>query len=288
LINFLFYDNAALMPNHKKESLEKLTSPEQLDRVLRIVRLPGWIALVSLLLLVLGLFFWSIFGQLPITTEGKGIFFDPRSIELIQSEAEGKVEEVNVKMGDQVRKGEALLKIKLLHTEEIKVIAAPADGKILMVEVLRGEEVRFGTILLWFHVAGREEKDLVYGFFPIAKGSTIQKGMRAQVTFNAISAERYGKMEGKVTEVLPFAASPHGAILQSIPSSNLRDYLTKGEARVVVLIEPTLNHATPSGYQWTTAHGPPFRIPAGSVADLSVFLEEKRPISYLIPIGFNR
>ena len=91
-------------------------------------------------------------------------------------------------------------------------------------------------------------------------------------------------MKGVVKEILPFAASPQGDILQSIPSISLREYLSKEEPTVVVVIEPALDPETPSGYEWTIKEGPPYRIHAGSIAEVKVFLEEKRPITYLIPI----
>ena len=269
----------------RKKSLEKLASPEQLDRLLVIIRFPGWIALLCLLIIIFGILLWSIFGRLPVTTSGLGIFFNPNSIELIQSDSEGVIEDVFVAMGDQVKKGESLIKIKSSGKGESKIVVAPADGRVLLVDVLRGEDVRFGTNLIWFQIIqDHDEKNLAYGFFSIEKGDQIQKGMRAQITFDSVRSEIYGKMEGVVTEMFPFA-SKKGSILRSIPTKSLREYLTKGEASVVVIIEPTRDPTTPSGYKWTTKKGPPYRILPGSVGSIEVFLEEKRPITYLIPVG---
>ncbi len=269
----------------RKKSLERLSSPEQLDRLLVIIRPPGWIALLTLFLIIIGIIFWSFFGKLPMTAEGSGIFFDPRSIELIQSQSEGVVEEVFVTIGEYVKAKAPLVKIKAIGSDESRIIYAPANGRVLMVNVLRGEGLAFGKNLIWFQMTQNEERDRVYSFFSIEKGDQIKPGMRAHIMFEAVRSEIYGKMEGVVLEILPYAASSQGAIVKSIPSEKLREYLTKGEAPVVVVIEPLLDKATQSGYQWTTGRGPPYPILPGSIAQIEVFLEEKRPITYIIPFG---
>jgi len=264
----------------RKESLERLASPEQLDRLLVIIRVPGWIALFALVIIILAILFWSLFGQLSTTTSGLGIFFDPRSIELIQSDVDGVVKKVSVEEGDSVKKGDPLLIMDSV------VVYAPNDGRVLSIDVLRGESVGVGKNLFWFQTVRKgDEKEQIFGFFSIAKGDQIHPGMQAQITFDSVRTEIYGKMKGIVKEVLPFAANPQGNILRSIPSQPLREYLSKEGATVVVVIEPTLDPQTPSGYKWTIKEGPPYRIHVDSVAQVKVFLDERRPITYLIPIG---
>jgi hypothetical protein len=87
----------------RKESLERLSSPEQLDQLMQVVNAKSWIplaALGSLVFLALG---WSVVGRIPITAIGRGIlvyptgsetdsanelvnisFFEPRTAERIQ------------------------------------------------------------------------------------------------------------------------------------------------------------------------------------------------------------
>lgn len=61
----------------RKESLERLSSPEQLDQLMQIVTPSSWIPLASLGTLVLLAIAWSIFGRIPITTTGEGILVYP-------------------------------------------------------------------------------------------------------------------------------------------------------------------------------------------------------------------
>ena len=57
----------------RQESLERLSSPERLDELMKLVTLKTWLPLGTLgVLLGLGLV-WSIVGRVPVTTNGKGL-----------------------------------------------------------------------------------------------------------------------------------------------------------------------------------------------------------------------
>ena len=61
----------------RQESLERLSSPEQLDQLMHVVNPKSWLPLASLGVLVLLAFLWSIFGRIPITTAGRGVLVYP-------------------------------------------------------------------------------------------------------------------------------------------------------------------------------------------------------------------
>lgn len=57
----------------RQESLERLSSPERLDELMRLVTLKTWLPLGTIgILLGLGLI-WSIVGRVPVTTSGHGM-----------------------------------------------------------------------------------------------------------------------------------------------------------------------------------------------------------------------
>ena len=57
----------------RQESLERLSSPERLDELMTIVNLKAWLPLSTIeVLLELGMI-WSIIGQIPVTTRGRGV-----------------------------------------------------------------------------------------------------------------------------------------------------------------------------------------------------------------------
>ena len=56
----------------RKEALERLSSPEQLDQLMAIVTPRSWLPLGVLSGLVGCALLWSIFGRIPVTTSGRG------------------------------------------------------------------------------------------------------------------------------------------------------------------------------------------------------------------------
>ena len=57
----------------RKEALERLSSPEQLDQLMQIVTLKSWLPLAALGGLLTGGLIWSITGRIPVTTTGQGV-----------------------------------------------------------------------------------------------------------------------------------------------------------------------------------------------------------------------
>ena len=54
-------------------SIDRLSSPEQLDQMLQVTSLRTWLALLAMLLLLLALVGWGIFGTVVTTTPGTGV-----------------------------------------------------------------------------------------------------------------------------------------------------------------------------------------------------------------------
>jgi HlyD family secretion protein len=118
----------------RKEALEHLSSPEQLDSLLEVTTRRGWIAL-STLAAGLGLaLLWSILGQIPVTVEAVGILVYPRRIVALQVPAAGQVTNVEVKVGDFVRKGQVLATLnqpdtaQALEQERVRLAEAEEES----------------------------------------------------------------------------------------------------------------------------------------------------------------
>ncbi len=54
----------------REEAMDKMSSPDELDRLMRITHPKGWLALISLLALVAATVDWGVFGSVPIEVGG--------------------------------------------------------------------------------------------------------------------------------------------------------------------------------------------------------------------------
>ncbi|HEY9659351.1 MAG TPA: NHLP bacteriocin system secretion protein, partial [Allocoleopsis sp.] len=102
----------------RKKSLERLSSPERLDQLMRVVNPGSWIPLAALGSLVFVALLWSVFGRIPITVEGRGILVFPGNVVPLQSKSAGQLIELKIKVGDVVKAGQVIGTIDQSELEE--------------------------------------------------------------------------------------------------------------------------------------------------------------------------
>lgn len=92
----------------RKSALEKLSSPEQLDRAIVIAPSSLWVALAGGAMIVAGALLWSVFGRLPVNVEANGIYMRGDHTGGVYSEVAGMITDVEVEVGDQVKRGQVV------------------------------------------------------------------------------------------------------------------------------------------------------------------------------------
>ncbi len=95
----------------RTEALERLSSPEQLDQLIQVVRPQAWMPLVSMGFLVLVAGTWSVVGRIPLTVTGSGVLSRPRNVVQFQALGGGQLLTLNIKPGDVVKQGQVLATI---------------------------------------------------------------------------------------------------------------------------------------------------------------------------------
>ncbi|MCL4102160.1 hypothetical protein [Fibrobacter sp. HC4] len=64
------------MPLFRKTALEKISSPEQLDKMIVAISPSSWIAIVGGFVIVFCVALWSFLGTLPQSITAEGVFLD--------------------------------------------------------------------------------------------------------------------------------------------------------------------------------------------------------------------
>lgn len=93
---------------YRPESLERLSSPERLDQLMRVAAPKDWFALAVLASLGLATLAWSIWGRVPVTLTGRGVLVFPQQTLPLQATAEGRLQALSVQVGQQVDRGATL------------------------------------------------------------------------------------------------------------------------------------------------------------------------------------
>lgn len=95
----------------RKVSLERLSSPEQLDMLTRVTTPTAWLALVMLGVILLMALIWGFLGSIPIRVQGQGILLNQGGITKVVTLGSGLVNEVVVHVNDYVRSGQVVARI---------------------------------------------------------------------------------------------------------------------------------------------------------------------------------
>lgn len=92
----------------RKVSLDRLSSPEQLDQQIRVATPRGWVALGAVALLILSGGVWSVTGQISDKVTGSGILVKSGGVLEVVAAATGRVSDVSVSVGDSVTEGQVV------------------------------------------------------------------------------------------------------------------------------------------------------------------------------------
>ena len=111
----------------RKVALERLSSPEQLDQLLQVTDPKGWLALGALGLILLSTLAWGVWGAIPTESNGEGILLRRGGVSDLVAPGAGQIEEVLVSVGDEIRKGEPVARIR---QEELQRQIADRDARL--------------------------------------------------------------------------------------------------------------------------------------------------------------
>jgi len=89
----------------RQSSLDNLSTPEQLDQVMRVTSPSSWMALIALAVLVVGIVGWSFFGTVPVKVDSRGLLISPGGVLDVVSSSQGRLTKFLVQPGQWVDSG---------------------------------------------------------------------------------------------------------------------------------------------------------------------------------------
>ena len=96
----------------RKVSIDRLSSPEQLDQLLRLTSARSWIGLAAFGLLVACAVAWGIAGSLQTRVHGTGVLIRSGGVFAVSTTTGGRVTDVSVRPGTRVREGQVVARIE--------------------------------------------------------------------------------------------------------------------------------------------------------------------------------
>lgn len=95
----------------RKEVLERLASPEQLNTIMRVTDAKTWLALLGCAIVVVTAIVWGIFGSIPNRVHASGILIHSAGLADVVSIGTGQIIGLEVEVGDEVRQGDVIARV---------------------------------------------------------------------------------------------------------------------------------------------------------------------------------
>ena len=95
----------------RKVSLERLASPEQLDQLVRVTDLRGWVALAAGGLVLASAIVWGFAGRIPESVSGTGMLVKSGGIFQVTPTTGGRVVDIAVAVGEDVAEGQVVARV---------------------------------------------------------------------------------------------------------------------------------------------------------------------------------
>ena len=179
---------------------------------------------------------------------------------------------------DDLKRQLSELEARLANSTDVKSANA---GRVLEVIAQPGGLVGPGARILTLEPVDVPLEAVIY--VPATDGKKIHAGMDVRVSPSTVKAEEYGFLLGKVRSVSVFPVTPEG-LKQTLRNDRLVDELMGKSAPIEVITQLMPDKGTPSGFKWSSSKGPPTQVFSGTIATGSVVVENRKPISYVLPV----
>ncbi|MCP4800094.1 MAG: hypothetical protein GY893_09145 [bacterium] len=175
----------------------------------------------------------------------------------------------------------AKIKQEISKTATIK---AAEDGCIIGRHVQIGQLVQPATTLFEFNAANDSHKLQSLGFFAAKDGKRLKLGQPVRVTPTTTKPQRHGGIQGVITDVRPLPISQAALTLRLGNDATVNSINQRGLPLIEVSTSLKRDDNTISGYDWGGGNGPDLQLSPGTTTNVSVIVEERAPISYVIPL----
>jgi len=95
----------------RKTSLARLSSPEQLDTIMRVTGAKRWLALAGMFLILGVTIIWGYAGTIDTKVSGSGVIVRAGTVLNVVASGAGLVTAINVNLGDQVKADQVVAKV---------------------------------------------------------------------------------------------------------------------------------------------------------------------------------
>ncbi len=156
-------------------------------------------------------------------------------------------------------------------------------GRVIEITGTVGQYVREGERLGAIEADDPEGNLMAVAYFDVGHGKLLRPDMEIRITPTTVQRERHGSIIGRITEVSSFPVTTD-AVTNVVGNHQIARELTGDRSCIQAFSIMLPDPQAPSGYRWTSGHGPDVRITPGTTVSIRATTEHRRPISFVIPL----
>lgn len=285
----------------RKTSLERISSPEQLNEYIKITNPGVWSVILGCLALLIAVGFWSVYGSIPDSLQVKGVVFPQNGVTALIPEAEGRITDVRVKVGDFVQAGQILAVVPQesliqqikdlqgqasLDTQKIQglrleyerksLVVAPVSGIVLNVmgvhETISANQT-LASIVKQEKFANDKQ---IISYVPSSTAKKLREGMEVQASPTYAPREEYGYMYGHITSIGTYPVT-EANIMSTLGSAQYAAGLLPDESYVEVRITLTPDPDSADKIKWSNKKGQGIDLSIGTNCNLLIVIKKIKP-----------
>jgi multidrug efflux pump subunit AcrA (membrane-fusion protein) len=224
---------------------------------------------------------WSVTGSVTSTVDAPAVLTHGEGSYLLQSPAAGQVVAVLAKEGERLPADAPVLKVR--GAEGTTVVRTVAAGRITALAASLGQILSVGAnVAAVEKMAGAGDPLYATVYVPAENAASIRQDAAVDLTVQTVPSQQYGVLRGRVKSVDRTARSAR-QIAAFLGDSRLGEQFTEQGRPVAVLVSLEKSSATRSGYRWSSAAGPPYKLASMTMATGSIRLADQHPVDWLLP-----
>ncbi len=200
-------------------------------------------------------------------------------------------------MGLQLKLASAQRKSEMLGSRmsRIDVVTSPYDGVVAELKVNEGELVERGGALMTLIPANAPGADTLgtarHGppiplvatlYVAPTEGKRVRPGMQVEVLPSTAKREEFGFIVGRVLSVSEVPSTQEG-MNRALKNKQMVSTLASSGAPFEVRAELEIDPQTPSGFKWSSSHGPDSTLSGGSPCKAEIVARSETILELLIP-----
>lgn len=260
----------------RQVSLDRLSSPEQLDTLMQVTSSRSWFAFLALASLLVVAVYWGVAGNIPLQISAPTILLHSGGIKNVVALQEGLISRMAVQPGDVVTQGQLIAEIVPLGQEAPVAVASPFNGRILELKTDAGSLVARGEALVNLEFVGDGVQLEAPIYLSPEAARSVAVGMPVKIVPQAQAAQPGAALTGRVVAISDFPQSA-ASILRTLGSAELAQTLVSSSTPIEVRVAISAADYPPE----TLAS---LGIKTGTLANATIVVGNQRPIELVIPI----